>query len=76
MRVTEAAAYMGMSPDTLNKKRCTGGGPRFTKRGRMVFYNQVWCDEWQAQGTASSTSEYGHVGPYQSGQAKKENPPR
>ena len=34
----EAAAYMGLAVSTLNKWRCHGGGPRYSKLGRAVRY--------------------------------------
>ena len=58
MRVAEAAAYTRVSESTLNKLRVYGGGPKFTKRGRTVFYRRSWCDEWFTSGLATSTSAY------------------
>ena len=34
----QAAAYLGISPRTLEDWRLTGFGPRFVKLGRRVFY--------------------------------------
>ena len=34
----EAAAYLRLSPRTLEKQRVIGGGPRFRKFGRRVMY--------------------------------------
>jgi hypothetical protein len=34
----DAAAYIGLSPRTLEKYRVTGGGPIFRKLGRRVLY--------------------------------------
>ena len=34
----EAAAYLKLSPHTLNKKRVIGGGPKFRKLGSRVVY--------------------------------------
>jgi hypothetical protein len=33
----EAAAFLRLSPSTLEKHRVMGGGPRFRKFGRRVF---------------------------------------
>lgn len=44
----EAAAFLRLSPRTLEKQRGIGGGPRFHKFGRRVMYAladlQVWAD--------------------------------
>ncbi len=55
--VAEAALYMRLSKATLDKFRCYGGGPQFTKRGRRVFYRQDWCDQWLEKGVTGSTAE-------------------
>ena len=34
----EAAAFLQLSPRTLEKQRVIGGGPRFHKFGRRVMY--------------------------------------
>jgi hypothetical protein len=44
----EAAAFLRLSPRTLEKQRVIGGGPRFRKFGRRVIYAQsdllAWAD--------------------------------
>lgn len=44
----EAAAFLRLSPRTLEKQRVIGGGPRFRKFGRRVMYAfadlQAWAD--------------------------------
>jgi len=44
----EAAAFLRLSPRTLEKQRVIGGGPRFRKFGRRVMYAQTdllaWAD--------------------------------
>lgn len=44
----EAAAFLRLSPRTLEKQRVIGGGPRFRKFGRRVMYAiadlEVWAD--------------------------------
>lgn len=42
----EAAAYIGLSPRTLNKWRVTGKSPTVTKVGRKVFYRHRHLDEY------------------------------
>lgn len=58
LRAHAAAAYLGISPSTLAKLRCTGQGPSFTKLGRVVVYERsdldAWCD---MQGKRRSTSQ-------------------
>ena len=59
MRVPEAAHYLGLAQSTLNKLRCTGGGPKFAKIGtRVVVYDPRDLDEWLEVRTCRSTSEY------------------
>lgn len=44
----EAAAFLRLSPRTMEKQRVLGGGPRFRKFGRRVMYAvtdlEVWAD--------------------------------
>ncbi len=44
----EAAAFLRLSPRTLEKQRVLGGGPRFRKFGARVLYAakdlQAWAD--------------------------------
>ena len=54
--VKEASCYTGLSCSTLNKLRCSGGGPRFAKVGRRVIYNVADIDVWLAQHLKTSTS--------------------
>lgn len=59
MRVPEAARYLGFSQSTLNKMRCSGGGPRYAKAGpRIVIYDRHDLDKWLETRTCISTSEY------------------
>lgn len=53
----EAAAYTKTAASTLEKKRVYGGGPRFSKRGRMVFYHVDELDTWMREHVVYSTSE-------------------
>lgn len=51
---SEAANYLGFSPNTLNNSRTTGllGGvkaPSFAKIGKSVRYDQNDLEEWLAQ---------------------------
>jgi hypothetical protein len=42
----------------MNKFRCVGGGPRYSKAGRTVLYEKSDLDSWIADGKHASTSEY------------------
>ena len=47
LRTEAAATYVGLSPSTLEKRRLTGGGPRFIRLGaRAVGYEIQALDEW------------------------------
>ena len=47
LRTPAAAAYLGLSPSTLEKRRITGGGPRFVRLGgRAVGYDVRDLDAW------------------------------
>ena len=56
LSVEEASSYTGLSCSTLNKLRCSGGGPRFAKVGRRVIYNVADLDAWLAKHLKTSTS--------------------
>ncbi len=53
----EAAAYMRLSPRTLERHRVEGTGSRFVKLGRRVLYRRSDLDDWAASRTFGSTSE-------------------
>jgi excisionase family DNA binding protein len=53
----EAAAYLRLSPRTLENWRVRGGGPRFRKLGDRVLYAQAELDQWQAARDRTSTSD-------------------
>ena len=42
----EAAAFLRLSPRTLEKQRVIGGGPRFRKFGRRVMYAVADLEAW------------------------------
>ena len=48
LRTRDAASYCGLAKSTLEKLRCTGGGPQFTRRGKAVFYPIECLDEFLA----------------------------
>ena len=59
LRTPNAAQYVGLAESTLAKMRMRGDGPRFSKAGpRIVLYDLRDLDEWLAERTYASTSEY------------------
>lgn len=53
----EAAAYLRLSPRTLEKQRVIGGGPRFRKFGRRVMYARTDLDAWADSRSFEATSD-------------------
>lgn len=51
----EAAARLGVKPNTLAKWRMQGRGPRFVKIGRLVRYDDADIDAFLEQSKRSST---------------------
>lgn len=54
-----AAAFLSLSPKTLEAHRTRGGGPPFIKLGRRVVYRQEDLDAWLAKRRRLSTSDPG-----------------
>ena len=48
LRTREAASYCGFSKSSFEKWRCVGGGPRFIRRGKSVYYAVADLDGWLA----------------------------
>lgn len=60
LRTPEAAAYVGLSVSTLEKKRLDGSGPLFVHLGgRAVGYDLADLDEWIDRQRRTSTSDPG-----------------
>jgi len=57
-----ASQHIGLAVSTLEKLRCTGGGPKFCRLGRAVRYRLTDLEEYLAERVVSSTSEYGGAG--------------
>jgi predicted DNA-binding transcriptional regulator AlpA len=57
LRTRAAAAYLGYSESTLEKKRVTGEGPPFIRLGRAVVYDTRDLDAWLGARRATSTSD-------------------
>lgn len=52
-----AARYVGLAPNTLEKMRTFGTGPRYAKLGRAVRYRRADLDAFICDRLVSSTSE-------------------
>ncbi|WP_237086571.1 helix-turn-helix transcriptional regulator [Mycobacteroides abscessus] len=46
LRARQAAQYVGLSEHSLAMMRVRGTGPRFMKRGRLVYYPISALDSW------------------------------
>jgi len=52
----EAAAFLKLSPRTLEKQRVKGTGPRFRKFGRRVIYSLEDLESWSNERVFDSTA--------------------
>ena len=59
LRTAAAAAYVGLTKSTLEKKRLTGDGPIFSSLNRIVVYSRDDLDNWVASRRRRSTSDPG-----------------
>jgi hypothetical protein len=60
LRTPEAAAYLGLSPSTLEKFRLSGEGRPYHKSGpKIVVYRPDDLDRWLHEGRRTSTSDPG-----------------
>ena len=57
LRTSEAAAYLGVQPATMEQWRWNGRGPRFAKIGRCVRYRRSDLDAFLEQRVFRSTTE-------------------
>jgi hypothetical protein len=57
----EAAAFLRLSPRTLEKHRVLGGGPRFRKFGARVRYAAVDLRAWADGRAYEMTSDPGYM---------------
>lgn len=57
----EAAAFLRLSPRTLEKQRVLGGGPRFRKFGARVLYAVGDLRSWADSRSFDMTSDPGYV---------------
>src|SRR5690242_20576001 len=55
---SEAAAFLSVSVDELERRRRRGDGPRFAQWGRrMIRYSIVELDRWMEARTVSNSAE-------------------
>ena len=52
-----AAAYLGLSPRTLDRYRVSGGGPDFYRFGGRILYRQADLEHWAAERRVSANPE-------------------
>ena len=57
VRTPKLSEYSAIAERTLEKWRCAGGGPPFSKRGGVVVYDLDRFDEWARNLSRTSTSE-------------------
>jgi hypothetical protein len=57
----EAAAFLKLSPRTLEKQRVIGGGPKFRKFGRRVVYAVEDLEGWADARSCDTTSDPNYV---------------
>ena len=57
LRGGEAAELIGVSVRTLEKYRCTGGGPPFLKVGSRVLYLREDVEAWLQRHRCRNTSD-------------------
>ena len=53
----EAAGYLRLKPNTLEKMRLSGRGPKFRGHGRNVVYAIDDLDAWSGEQVRQSTSD-------------------
>lgn len=57
LTVAEAATYLSLSANTLNKLRVHGGGPRYAKPVVKILYDVRDLDKWIEDHKHNSTSD-------------------
>jgi excisionase family DNA binding protein len=59
LTVKEAADYLRLGPQTLNKFRHFGSGPQFVRvTARAIRYRRADLDQWMAERLAASCADY------------------
>ena len=59
MSTRDVAAFLGLSPRTLDRYRVSGDGPDFHKFGNRVRYLRADVESWAAERRCKSTSGAG-----------------
>lgn len=57
LNTKEAAAYLGLRPNTMAKMRVYGTGPDYRKHGRYVMYHRDDLNRWSESRKYRSTSD-------------------
>jgi predicted DNA-binding transcriptional regulator AlpA len=57
LTTAEAAAHTKLSESMLEKARCNGSGPVYSKKGKAVRYLKSDVDAWMAVSKRKSTSD-------------------
>jgi hypothetical protein len=57
LNTAEAAEFLRLSTRTLEKRRCTGGGPRYRKLGRRIRYTMADLEAWVEARNFEMTSD-------------------
>ena len=57
LNTRRAAAYLALSPRTLDGYRVSGEGPAFHRFGNRVRYRRSDLDAWAAKRRATTTAE-------------------
>ncbi len=57
-----AAAWLGLSPRTLDGYRVSGDGPAFHRFGNRVRYRRPDLDAWATRRRATTTAEADRLG--------------
>ncbi len=73
----EAAGYLRLKPNTLEKMRSSGRGPKFRGHGRNVVYAIEDLDAWSGERVRQSTSDpAGRKGGGAPGDVSEQTPPQ
>jgi predicted DNA-binding transcriptional regulator AlpA len=58
VRTEEAAKLLSVSRKTLEKWRCSGSGPKYSKLGRIVVYRVADLESFMSENQFRSTAQY------------------
>ena len=61
LNTIQAAQYLKVSKQWLEKLRCEGGGAKFSLLGRRVVYRRSDLDAWALKRVRTSTSDQGRA---------------